>query len=116
MPCEFESCNYTVIEIYKGTMKTIKVEFKINDTPYIMQEGDKLIMTVKQNQQEPDANILLQKESANGEFVITAKDIKDMDSDQYIYDIQLLQVGETDPIMIIEPQQFIIKNGVRHGI
>ena len=94
------------IKIIRGDTARFKIEIlNQNEEPYELQEGDKLVFTVKKN--VSTRCIALQKQIMGETFTITHDDTKNMVYGQYVYDVQLTQANG-DVTTVIPPSKFKI--------
>lgn len=94
------------IKIIRGDTSRFEVDiFNQNNEPYELQEGDKLVFTVKKN--VSTKCIALQKQITGATFTITHDDTKNMAYGKYVYDVQLTQANG-DVTTVIPPSLFYL--------
>lgn len=77
----------------RGDTGKLKVNLIIGDAPYVFQDGDTGLFTVKKR--VGDDEIILQKEMSDGAFILLPADTKDLTPGSYRYDMQVtLSSGE----------------------
>ncbi len=77
----------------RGDTAKLKVNLSMGDAPYAFKDGDSGLFTVKKRVTDDD--IVLQKEMADGAFLLLPDDTKDLTPGSYRYDMQVtLSSGE----------------------
>ena len=94
------SVKKTTITLTRGD--TFKAQISLTDTegnPYTPVEGDHIRFAVKKSYDDPDTEVLINKEVPIETMILTLEpsDTKDLDFGEYVYDIQYTNsAGEVD--------------------
>lgn len=98
------------IKMIRGDTARFEIEIlNQNEEPYSLQEGDKLVFTVKKN--VSTRCVALQKQITGETFTITHDDTKNMAYGEYVYDVQLTQANG-DVTTVIPPSSFYLDKEV----
>lgn len=98
-------------QMTRGDTETLKITVFRDDEEYTLQEGDKLVFTLKQNTYTK--NILLQKLFVDNEIRIEHEDTKDLNYGTYYFDVQLT-FANGDVQTVIKPSKFILTDEVNY--
>ena len=86
----------------------------LNGDTYSLQEGDKLLFTIKRNCKT--AEIIIQKDiSADQVISLEHNDTKDLDYGSYVFDVQCT-LADGQVYTVIEPHPFIIEKEVTFNV
>lgn len=94
------------IKLIRGDTARFEVEIlDQSGEKYVLQEGDKLVFTVKRNTSTDE--VILQKQILGDTFTLMHDDTKDLEYRKYVYDIQLTQ-SNGDVTTVIPPSDFVV--------
>ena len=96
----------------RGDTVQYTVELYDGEEAYILQDGDKLVFTVKENVYTKE--IVMQKEILNNQFTIDHKDTESLSYGDYVYDVQLT-FANGDIQTVIKPTLFRLTEEVNFG-
>lgn len=101
------------ITLMRGDTAVLNVALHDNatDEDYTMNEGDKLVFTVREDA-EDDGTPVLQTESQSPRIFFKHEDTKDLEAGRYVYDLCLFT--SLGMVQTIGPAAFIIKQDVNH--
>lgn len=103
------------VHLTRGDNADIEVIIKdLNGNTYTLQEGDKLLFTLKRNCVTD--TIVIQKDITS-DSVITLEhdDTKDLNYGKYVFDVQLT-MDDGQVYTVIEPHNFIIEKEVTFNV
>ena len=101
------------VTLVRGDTAVLNVALHDNtlDKDYEMNEGDKLVFTVREDAGDTGAP-LLQIESSQPRIFFKHEDTKDLEAGRYVYDICLFT--SLGMVQTIGPAAFILKQDVNH--
>ena len=103
------------VRLTRGDNADIIVQIKdLNGDAYTLQEGDKLLFTMKRNC-KTDV-IVMQKDITSDQIIsIEHNDTKDLDYGTYYFDVQCT-LADGNVYTVIEPHSFIIEKEVTFNV
>lgn len=82
------------------------------ETEYTMQEGDRLIFTVKYNSEYGNAEALIQKTFTTANITIDHDDTKDLEYGLYLYDIVLVDSNDKIYTLLMNTLELTKEGGI----
>lgn len=98
------------IKITRGDTGVLALKLcNADGTEYVIQDGDKILFTVKNNVYTKD--IIMQKQFADLQIKINPSDTNDLSYGTYYYDVQLT-TNSDDVFTVITPHKFEVMSEV----
>lgn len=103
------------IHLTRGDNADIEVIIKdLEGNTYTLQEGDKLLFTIKSNCKTDD--IVIQKDITSDSIItIEHNDTKDLNYGDYVFDVQCT-LSDGQVYTVIEPHPFILEKEVTFNV
>ena len=103
------------VRLTRGDNADIQVIIKdLNGDTYELQEGDKLLFTIKRNCKTED--IIIQKDITTDQVIsLMHTDTKDLDYGAYVFDVQCT-LANGFVYTVIEPHPFILEKEVTFNV